>query len=382
MLASSDVQAAQDLAAVAHAATLECRVPFLHFFDGFRTSHEVNVITPLDDDGAARRSSTTTSSGRIASVPCPPTTRCSAGPRRTPTSSSRPARPPTRSTRSSRRSSSGRWTGSPSSRAAPTTCSTTRARPTPSGSSWSWDPGNGAVEETVDALDRRAARRSASSTSASSGRSRPDAFAAALPPSVRSIAVLDRTKEPGSRRRAAVPGRRDGARRARRDRRPAVDAAGHRRPVRPVLEGVRPGDGQGRLRRAREGAAEEPLHGRDRRRRLAHVPGRRPRRSPPRRTTSCGPSSTASAPTAPSSANKNSVKIIGEGTDLYAQGYFVYDSKKSGAMTTSHLRFGPHPIRSSYLIGSGRRTSSPATSSTSSSGRTCSTSRRRARRSC
>jgi pyruvate-ferredoxin/flavodoxin oxidoreductase len=54
------------------------------------------------------------------------------------------------------------------------------------------------------------------------------------------------------------------------------------------------------------------------------------------------------------SANKSSVKIIGEGTDLYAQGYFVYDSKKSGAMTTSHLRFGPHPIRSSYLIGSGQ----------------------------
>jgi pyruvate-ferredoxin/flavodoxin oxidoreductase len=50
MLASSDVQAAQDLAAVSHAATLECRVPFLHFFDGFRTSHEVNVITSLGDD--------------------------------------------------------------------------------------------------------------------------------------------------------------------------------------------------------------------------------------------------------------------------------------------------------------------------------------------
>jgi pyruvate-ferredoxin/flavodoxin oxidoreductase len=44
-------------------------------------------------------------------------------------------------------------------------------------------------------------------------------------------------------------------------------------------------------------------------------------------------------------ANKNSIKIIGEDTDLYAQGYFVYDSKKSGAMTISHLRFGPQPIR-------------------------------------
>jgi pyruvate-ferredoxin/flavodoxin oxidoreductase len=51
------------------------------------------------------------------------------------------------------------------------------------------------------------------------------------------------------------------------------------------------------------------------------------------------------------SANKNTIKIIGESTDLYAQGYFVYDSKKSGAITVSHLRFGKQPIRSSYLIG-------------------------------
>ncbi|MFQ5581310.1 MAG: pyruvate:ferredoxin (flavodoxin) oxidoreductase [Mariprofundaceae bacterium] len=51
------------------------------------------------------------------------------------------------------------------------------------------------------------------------------------------------------------------------------------------------------------------------------------------------------------SANKNSIKIIGEGTDLHAQGYFVFDSKKAGAVTISHLRFGPEPILSSYLIG-------------------------------
>ena len=49
-------------------------------------------------------------------------------------------------------------------------------------------------------------------------------------------------------------------------------------------------------------------------------------------------------------ANKASVKIIGEGTDLFAQGYFVYDSKKSGSITVSHLRFGPEPIRSTYLV--------------------------------
>jgi len=49
-------------------------------------------------------------------------------------------------------------------------------------------------------------------------------------------------------------------------------------------------------------------------------------------------------------ANKNSIKIIGDDTDNYAQGYFVYDSKKSGAVTVSHLRFGPNQIRSTYLI--------------------------------
>jgi pyruvate-ferredoxin/flavodoxin oxidoreductase len=53
-------------------------------------------------------------------------------------------------------------------------------------------------------------------------------------------------------------------------------------------------------------------------------------------------------------ANKNSIKIIGEETPNHAQGYFVYDSKKSGSVTTSHLRFGPHPIHAPYLIGEGQ----------------------------
>jgi pyruvate-ferredoxin/flavodoxin oxidoreductase len=66
-------------------------------------------------------------------------------------------------------------------------------------------------------------------------------------------------------------------------------------------------------------------------------------------------------------ANKNSIKIIGEQTNNFAQGYFVYDSKKSGSMTVSHLRFGPRPIRAPYLVS--RRNSSPAASSASSAGR-------------
>src|ERR1039458_4217576 len=52
------------------------------------------------------------------------------------------------------------------------------------------------------------------------------------------------------------------------------------------------------------------------------------------------------------SANKNSIKIIGETTDNYVQGYFVYDSKKSGSLTVSHLRFGRNPILSTYLVNS------------------------------
>ena len=49
-------------------------------------------------------------------------------------------------------------------------------------------------------------------------------------------------------------------------------------------------------------------------------------------------------------ANKNSIKIIGDNTDMYAQAYFDYDSKKSGGVTMSHLRFGHKPIKSTYLI--------------------------------
>lgn len=49
-------------------------------------------------------------------------------------------------------------------------------------------------------------------------------------------------------------------------------------------------------------------------------------------------------------ANKSAIKIIGDKTDMYAQGYFEYDSKKSGGVTVSHLRFGKEPIRSTYLI--------------------------------
>jgi Pyruvate/2-oxoacid:ferredoxin oxidoreductase gamma subunit len=120
-----------------------------------------------------------------------------------------------------------------------------------------------------------------------------------------------------------------------------TDAARDRRALRPLLQGIHAGDGEGGLRRAAQRhAAEEPLHGRHHRRRDAHQPAydRLRHRSPKRPRVFYGLGADGTV-----GANKNSIKIIGEETPNYAQGYFVYDSKKSGAITVSHLRFGPRP---------------------------------------
>ena len=176
---------------------------------------------------------------------------------------------------------------------------------------------------------------------------------AALPPTVRAIAVLDRTKEPGAvgeplylETVAALNEAMDG------DTPPfAVTAAGHRRTLRAVVEGDDALDDQADLRGARRPRG-----------RSATSPSASTTTSP---TSACR-STSRSACERPAGevqavffglgsdgtvgANKASIKIIGESTDLYAQGYYVLDSKKSGSVTVSHLRFGPEPIRSTYLI--------------------------------
>ena len=96
---------------------------------------------------------------------------------------------------------------------------------------------------------------------------------------------------------------------------------------------------------------QEPLHRGHQRRRDRHqsLPAGRADQRRSRRHRSCckfyglGSDGTVGA-------NKNSIKIIGDHTDMYAQGYFAYDSKKSGGITVSHLRFGKTPIQSTYLI--------------------------------
>ena len=180
---------------------------------------------------------------------------------------------------------------------------------------------------------------------------------AALPASAERVAVLDRTKEPGSLGEplfldvlATLVGSVGGARGSvvGCGRRPP-DAAGDRRAVRAGVEGVHAGDGRGRLRRARarrrrargspSGSTTTSL---DRACRTTTSTSRTRRRT---RAVFFGLGSDGTV-----SANKNSIKILGD-AGLHAQGYFVYDSKKSGSETVSHLRFGPAPVSAPYLIG-------------------------------
>ena len=100
-------------------------------------------------------------------------------------------------------------------------------------------------------------------------------------------------------------------------------------------------------------AAQAALHRRHRRRRDAPEPRLRSRLLDRGGRRAPGPCSSAWAATARSSANRNSVKIVGENTPLHAQGYFVYDSRKAGSVTTSHVRFSPRPIKGSYLVPPG-----------------------------
>ena len=133
LLASGSVQEAHDFALIAQLATLKTRVPFLHFFDGFRTSHEVAKIEQLDDDDLQDDHRRPVSAIRARALT--PDAPCSAARPRTRTRSSRRARRATPSTLTPPSSCRRRWTTSPRSPAASTTSSTTSATPRPSGSS-------------------------------------------------------------------------------------------------------------------------------------------------------------------------------------------------------------------------------------------------------
>jgi pyruvate-ferredoxin/flavodoxin oxidoreductase len=346
MLASSDVQAAQDLAAIAHAATLESRVPFLHFFDGFRTSHEINVIEALDDEAlrALVDDHLVRAHRERALSPDHPVLRGSA---QNPDVffQAREAANPfyaivpeiVRWTMDRFAELTGRrydlfeYEGAPDADRVVVLMGS----------------GKGAVVETVEALvgagekvgvvDVRLFRPFAA-----------QAFVDALPPSVRRIAVLDRTKEPGA---LGEPLYQD-----------VVTALAETGRHVDVVIGGRYGLASKEFDPAMAKAVFDELAGDEPKRHftVGIVDDVSRTSLPVDRSFSTEPDDVVRAvfyglgADGTVSANKNSVKILAGDAGLFAQGYFLYDSKKSGSMTVSHLRFGPRPIRSTYLIGPGR----------------------------
>ena len=177
-----------------------------------------------------------------------------------------------------------------------------------------------------------------------------EAFVAALPASVRGVAVLEQTKEPGA---AGEPLYQDVVATlaqavARGD--AGCHAARGGRALRAVVEGFSAGAGQGGVRRAGEASSRatgSPSASIDD---VTHThldadPAFKLDKPGLVEAVFYGLGADGTV-----GANKNSVKIIAEDAGLHAQGYFVYDSHKSGAQTVSHLRFGPDPIRMPYLI--------------------------------
>jgi pyruvate-ferredoxin/flavodoxin oxidoreductase len=350
LLASNSVQEAHDMALIAQAASLEGRIPLLHFFDGFRTSHEISKIELIDD-------ATVNAMIPFASV--------EAFRQR----SMSPENPDVRGTSQNPDVFfQGRETVNPLYSTFPDiVANQMSAFAELTGRKYTLFDyvgsdtakrvvvliGSGAetVEETVNHLiDQgesvglvkvRLYRPFASKS-----------FIAALPSSVESIAVLDRTKEPGS---DGEPLYKDVCT-ALFDHYQNTQDVGFNMPK---VIGGRYGLGSKEFTPGMVKAIYDELNkpapkngftigiNDD----LSHTSlewDECYQTDANQQTTQCvffglGADGTVSA-------NKSSIKIIGENTPTYAQGYFVYDSKKSGAVTISHLRFGPEPIRSSYLI--------------------------------
>ena len=346
MLASSCVQECQDLALVAHASTLESRVPFMHFFDGFRTSHEVMKIEALED-------------GVIRNVidekyvkAC--RQRCLT-----------PDRPTMRGTAQNPDVYfQGRETVNPFYLKVPEIVQKYMDKVA------SYTGRQYHIVDYVGAADADRVIISMGSSTCTIGDTvkylnskgekvglvnirlyRPfpmEAVVAALPKTVKKIAVLDRCKEPGS---AGEPLFQDAL--------TAIsEAVMAGKMAMPKMIGGRYGLSSKEFTPAMVKAIYDELA----------------KDAPKARFTVginddvCHTSLTIDPNFKLESdffqamffglgsdgtvgANKNSIKIIGNETDNYAQGYFVYDSKKSGSMTTSHLRFGKSIIDAPYLIG-------------------------------
>jgi pyruvate-ferredoxin/flavodoxin oxidoreductase len=349
MLSSNSVQEVMDFALIAQAATLEARIPFLHFFDGFRTSHEVMKIEQLADEDLRSMISDelVLAHRRRALSPDHPVMRGSA--------------------QNPDVYFQGRETVNPFYAACPGIVQKAMDKfaaltgrqyrlfeyigsPTAERIIIIMGSGAEAVQETVENLNARGENLGLLKVRLF----RPFAaseFIKAIPASVKKIAVLDRVKEPGS---AGEPLYQD-----------VITAIAEALTTKtapfssfPLVTGGRYGLSSkeftpamikgvfDEMKKASPknhftvGIVDDVSHTS-----IADDPAYTTEADDVVRALFYGLGADGTV-----GANKNSIKIIGEDTENYAQGYFVYDSKKSGSTTTSHLRFGPRPIHSTYLV--------------------------------
>jgi pyruvate-ferredoxin/flavodoxin oxidoreductase len=343
MLSSDSVQEAQDLALIAHAATLEARLPFLHFYDGFRISHEVNKIEQLTDGQVAQMIDMDLVAAHRARALSPenPHLRGTAQnpdvffQAREACNKFYDAGPAiVQKTMDKFASLFGRqyhlfdYVGASDAERV-IVC---------------MGSGSGVVEETVDYMTARGEKvglvkvhlfRPLDKT----------ALLAAIPKSVKKIAVLDRTKEPGSN---GEPLYQDVV---------TAMAESWNGPL-PKIIGGRYGLSSKEFTPAHVAAVyDELLKAQPKPRFIAGIKDDvtflsldsdddfSTEGDDVTRAVFFGLGSDGTV-----SANRSSVKIIGENTPMYSQGYFVYDSRKAGSVTTSHVRFSPRPIKGSYLV--------------------------------
>jgi len=349
MLTSRSVQEAHDMALVAHASTLESRVPFIHFFDGFRTSAEVNKIERLtnDDISAMIDIKYVDEHRKRALSPDHPVLRGTA--------------------QNPDVYFQGRETVNPYYKATPAIVQKYMDKFAKiSGRSYQIVEYYGAKDAENIIVVMCSGAETAEETALYLNKNgekvgvlnvrlfRPfptEAFLKALPASVKKISVLDRTKEPGG---AGEPLYQD-----------VITAINEglttgTAPFKsaPIIVGGRYGLSSKEFTPAMVKGVFDEL-----------------KKAAPKNHFTIGINDDVSHSSleydadfsiedattvrcvffglgadGTVGANKNSIKIIGEETDNFAQGYFVYDSKKSGSVTTSHLRFGPKPIHAPYLI--------------------------------
>ncbi len=341
MLASASVQEVMDLALVAHLATLESRVPFLHFFDGFRTSHEVQKIDEISYEEMAKLVDwKTIEDFRSRAL--------------------NPEHPHQRGTAQNpdiyfqgREASNKFYDAVPGIvvRTMEKVGQLTGRNYKPFDYYGAADAerviiamGSGCdtIEETVDYLNARGEKVGLIKVRLYRPFSA-EHFLSVMPKSVKKIAVLDRTKEPGS---VGEPLYQD------------VCTVYMEKKETPMIVGGRYGLGSKEFTPSMVKAIYDNLNAAEPKNHFTvgiiddvtftSLDVKEFINAAPAGVSRCKFFGLGSDGTV--GANKNSIKIIGDHTEKYAQGYFVYDSKKSGGITISHLRFGDKPIKSPYLI--------------------------------